>query len=150
MMPETLTCQIKNDLSEIAAVSQAVDDFVARHELPARVAFDLNLALEEILTNAISYGYDVDDDTGEHSIHIRGTMADGLITLEVEDDGRPFNPLEAANEEPDIKASIEDRPIGGLGLFMVRKLMDQLEYHRRGEKNLLVMKKLVSPQQLVS
>jgi anti-sigma regulatory factor (Ser/Thr protein kinase) len=102
--------------------------------------------LDEILTNAISYGYDRDGGTGEHLIHIRGTMADGLITLEVEDDGRPFNPLEVANREPDLTASIEDRPIGGLGLFMVNKLMDQLEYHRKGEKNLLVMKRLVPPQ----
>lgn len=133
--------RIKNDLSELAIAGRAIDDFVACQGLPARVAHELNLALDEVLTNIISYGYD--DDQDERSIQISIALADDAITVEVEDDGRPFNPLEAPVEAPDPLASIEDRRIGGLGIFLVRNMMDQLEYRRRGDKNTLIMKKRV-------
>lgn len=107
--------------------------------MPPRFAFDFNLALDEILTNVISYGY---NDGLEHIIYIRGCVSKETITVEVEDDGRPFNPLDAP--EPDVTASIEERPIGGLGIHLVRKLTDHQEYHRREGKNLLVMKKNIA------
>jgi anti-sigma regulatory factor (Ser/Thr protein kinase) len=97
---------------------------------------DLNLALEEILTNIISYGY---TDNREHEIRVSLSVQPGEVTAEVEDDGRPFNPLEAP--EPDTAKSLEEKMIGGLGIHLVRKLTDGLEYQRQEEKNRLVMKK---------
>jgi len=73
---------------------------------------------------------------------VKLTLGSGEITIEVEDDGQPFNPLEAP--EPDTTKSLEDRLVGGLGVYLVRKLMDGLEYRRHEGKNLLVMKKHVS------
>jgi serine/threonine-protein kinase RsbW len=97
---------------------------------------DLNLALEEILANIISYGY---SDNREHEIRVNLSVEPGKVRVDVEDDGQPFNPLEAP--EADTTKPLEERTIGGLGIHLVRKLMDGLEYKRQGEKNLLTIKK---------
>ncbi len=130
--------QLKNDLAELERLSQAIADFGAESGLSAQFLFSVNLALGEIVTNVISYGY---EDSGDHMITVRFLLGEGELTAEVEDDGRPFNPLDAP--EPDLDAPLEDRPIGGLGIHLVRKVMDRLEYRRRAGKNLLVMKKRV-------
>jgi anti-sigma regulatory factor (Ser/Thr protein kinase) len=140
-MPESLTITIKNDLSKIEPVSQVIADFIAQRQLPAKVAFDLNLALDELLTNSILYGYE--EGQKGHEIFIRVAHAGDFIELEIEDDGRPFNPLETP--EPDLQADLLDRPIGGLGFHLVRKLTDQIEYQRRDGKNILKIKKRARP-----
>jgi serine/threonine-protein kinase RsbW len=94
------------------------------------------LALEEILANIISYGY---ADDREHEITVSLDAQPGEVRVDVEDDGRPFNPLESP--EPYTGDSLEDRPVGGLGIHLVRALMDGLEYRRQGDRNLLTMKK---------
>lgn len=136
--PENLDVVITNDLSEIGRLSMIVEDFVARHDLSAQTAFELNLALDELLTNVISYGY---ADELEHKINIRGSIVDDLIVIEIEDDGREFNPFEL--KEPDLNAALMERPIGGLGIHLVRKMIDVVEYRRRDGKNIVVLKKNV-------
>lgn len=142
-MTDRVTLTLKNDLAELERVAAAVDAFGKRRNLPATALFDLHLALDEVLTNVVSYGY---DDDREHEIVVRLMLParDGsqLIEVEVEDDGRPFNPLEAA--APDVTAPVEERPIGGLGIYLVRRVMDDLEYQRRQDKNVLVMRKTVA------
>ena len=142
-MSRDTTVALKNDLAELERLSGVVEQFGKRHGLPTTALFDLHLALDEILTNVVSYGY---DDQHEHEIIVRLTLgADGdsrQLEVEVEDDGRPFNPLETA--PPDVNASIEDRPIGGLGIHLVRRVMDDLEYRRQRGKNVLVMRKTVA------
>src|SRR5229473_1090291 len=86
--------------------------------------------LGQLVTNVISYGY---EDTQEHEIILRLSLADGEMTAEIEDDGRPFNPLEVA--EPDLDIPLEERQVGGLGIFMVRKFMTDLAYQRHDGKN---------------
>jgi anti-sigma regulatory factor (Ser/Thr protein kinase) len=135
-MSADLEIKVNNTLSELQRVNEALTEFSRRHGLSAKVAHDLNLALEEILTNVISYGY---TDNGEHEIRVRLTARTGEITAEVQDDGRPFNPLTAP--EPDITKPVDDRAVGGLGIHLVRKLMDGLEYKRQGDRNFLIMKK---------
>jgi anti-sigma regulatory factor (Ser/Thr protein kinase) len=90
----------------------------------------------ELLTNVISYGYSND---GEHEITLRLRVEPEQIRVEVEDDGKPFNPLEVP--EADTTKSLEERAVGGLGIHLVRKLTDGLEYQRHKGKNLLVMRK---------
>ena len=90
----------------------------------------------EILTNIISYGY---TDSGEHEITVRLSIEPGEMRVDVEDDGKPFNPLEAP--EVDTTKPLEERALGGLGVHLVRKLTDGLEYQRHEGKNLLIMKK---------
>jgi serine/threonine-protein kinase RsbW len=130
--------QLKNDLAELERLSQAIADFAAGSGLPAKFLFDINLALEEIVTNVISYGY---EDDREHAITVRFLLEQEELTAEVEDDARPFNPLDAP--EPDLDRPLEERPIGGLGIHLVRKVMDRLEYRRQDGKNILIMKKRV-------
>jgi serine phosphatase RsbU (regulator of sigma subunit)/anti-sigma regulatory factor (Ser/Thr protein kinase) len=135
-MAEHVEIKLHNKLSELDRFNQALAEFGQQHGLPDKIMHDLNLALEEILTNIISYGY---TDAREHEIKVRLRAQPGEVKAEVEDDGQPFNPLDA--REPDTAKSLEERTIGGLGIHLVRKLMDGLEYKRQGERNLLTIKK---------
>lgn len=135
---DRLTVTLLNHQSEIQRVTELVEEFGQRHAFPEHVLFALTLALEEILMNVISYGY---RDTADHEIVVRIKLYDSMVRLEVEDDGVPFNLLEAP--EPDVSQSLEDRPIGGLGIHLTRKMMDNVEYHRMGLKNLVVMHKQI-------
>jgi phosphoserine phosphatase RsbU/P len=135
-MTEDFDIKLHNKLSELVSANQALTEFGRQHGLADNVLHDLNLALGEILTNIISYGY---ADSGEHEIAVRFSVELGEMRVEVEDDGQPFNPLEAP--EADTTKPLEERTIGGLGVHLVRKLMDGLEYQRHEGKNLLVMKK---------
>jgi len=130
----TVSVQLRNDLSEVQRLSQIVTDFAAQHDLAAELVFRVNLALEEIVTNVISYGY---DDRSEHEISVRLSWQDPRIELEVKDDGRPFNPLEAP--EPEVEKPLVERPVGGWGIHLTRKMMDHLEYRREGDRNCLVL-----------
>jgi serine/threonine-protein kinase RsbW len=129
---------LKNRLSELERASRFVEEVGKRCGLPAKAIFETNLALDEVLTNLISYAY---EDAGEHDIVVRLKVYGEEIALEVEDDGRPFNPLEVT--PPRLDVPVDQRPVGGLGIHLVRKVMDGLEYKRHGGKNLLVMKKRV-------
>ncbi|MBI3756913.1 MAG: SpoIIE family protein phosphatase [Deltaproteobacteria bacterium] len=135
---EPLTIFFKNQLSEIGRLAQGVTAFAEQRQLPSPLVFELNVALEEILTNVISYGY---EDAGEHEILLRLSYTGEKVTAEVEDDGRPFNPLAAA--APDTSKPLVDRPVGGLGIHLVRKIMDEVEYSRQQGKNRLVMTKRI-------
>ena len=83
--------------------------------------------------------YAHDDDGREHPIVVRLSVREGVLTAHVEDDGRAFNPLEAP--APDIDAGIDERPIGGLGIHLVRSVMSSVEYRREDGRNILIMTK---------
>ena len=129
---------LKNDLSEIERLADAVMHFGRENSLSDESVFDINLALEEVVNNIISYAY---TDKNEHHITIHLELEGQELILKVEDDGTPFNPLAVA--EPDIDKPLEEREPGGLGLFFVRKLTDKLEYKREHDKNILIMKKKI-------
>jgi sigma-B regulation protein RsbU (phosphoserine phosphatase) len=135
-MTEHVEIKLHNKLSELASANQTVTEFGQQHGLPDSVLHDFNLALGEILTNIISHGY---TDSREHEITVRLSIEPGEMRVDVEDDGKPFNPLEAP--EVDTTSPLEERAVGGLGVHLVRKLTDGLEYRRHEGKNLLVMKK---------
>ena len=132
---ETIVVELKNNLPEIERLVHIADDFGRCHRLNAETLHNVKVALDEILTNVISYAY---ADGGEHSIIIRFSLEQGRLIIAVEDDGRPFNPLNAP--EPDTKQLLEERPLGGLGIHLVRKLIDELEYRRQNDRNILVMR----------
>src|SRR4029077_18861751 len=94
-----------------------------------------SLALDETLTNAVSYAF---SEGGRHSIAVRIEHRDGYLTAIVSDDGAPFDPLSQA--APDVHAPIEQRKIGGLGIHLVRTLMETVEYRRRGDRNELTFR----------
>lgn len=137
-MSQTLEVTLHNRLSELERVSEVVASFGETHRLPGKVVHAVTLCLDEVVTNVIAYAY---DDEAEHRITLRLSLRAGEVAAEVEDDGKPFNPLDAP--APDLTQSLEDRPIGGLGVHFVRQLMDRVEYRREQGKNLLVMKKTI-------
>ena len=129
---------LKNKISEIERLADAVMQFGKENNFSDKVIFDINLALEEVVNNVISYAY---KDKNEHKINIYMELEGQVLLLKVEDDGIPFNPLAVA--EPDIDKPLEEREPGGLGLFFVRQLTDELEYKRENDKNVLIMKKKI-------
>jgi sigma-B regulation protein RsbU (phosphoserine phosphatase) len=135
-MSEILEIKLNNQLSELDRLNQNLTAFGQRHGLSSKVMHDLSLALEEILINIISYGY---TDDREHEIKVRLSTKAGAVNAEVEDDGRPFNPLEAP--QADITKPLAERAIGGLGIHLVRQLMDEVGYKRQADKNLLTITK---------
>ena len=129
--------RLKNDLAEIQLLAEAVEFFWEEQGLPQKALFQVNLALDELLTNTISYGY---PEGGEYELLVRLTLEEEKdLIIEIRDDGFPFNPLE--RDEPDISQDIEERPIGGLGIHLVRKMMDEIEYRWEDDHNVLVMRK---------
>ena len=136
MNEETLEISLVNDLREIARVAAQIDEFCASLDLTSEVAFAVNLALDEILTNTISYGYDDDE---PHRIEITvGPEAEALAIVIV-DDSAAFDLSSAPT--PDIGTSLEERPLGGLGLFLVHQMMDSVEYRREEGRNIVTLKK---------
>ena len=132
-----IAVELRNDLGEIDRIQHLVEERAAEWALSPSSLNAINVSLDEVLTNIISYGY---DDGAEHSIAIRVALeTDGQVTIEVADDGKPFNPLETP--EPDTDADIDDRPIGGLGIHLVLKLMDEVAYRRENDRNILTLKR---------
>ena len=104
--------------------------------MPASATQAAELALEEHLTNVFNYGY---SDNVVHEIIVRFSVNDDWFQIEIEDDGRRFNPLE--RPPVDTSMPLEQRPIGGLGIHLIRKFMDELDYQRVDGKNVLRMRK---------
>ncbi len=135
-MDKSASFRLKNAISEIGRLKDFGLSFAKASNLAGEFIADVNLALEEIASNIILYGY---ADKFEHWISVNLSLnSDGLI-VEIIDDAGPFNPLEYP--PPDISKPLEDRGIGGLGIHIVRNVMQDLEYRREQDKNILIMKK---------
>ncbi len=130
--------EFKNNLSNLDQLRQHCEEVGNSAGLPKKSIFQMNLALDELFTNIISYGFK--DDT-EHLIKIKIVVEDGELKIRIEDDGIPFNPMDT--EAPDLKCSIEDCKIGGLGIFFIKKMMDEICYERDGNLNILCLKKCI-------
>ena len=133
-MSATLSLRIETRLEELERITEAVEEFGAQEEWPPALIFHVNLALEELGVNIMNHGYD----EGIHEFDITLVSADDAVTIEIVDDGRPFDPLHDP-KEPDVDAAIDERPIGGLGVFFVREMMDEMRYRREDGKNRLTL-----------
>jgi len=100
-----------------------------------KMLFQLRLACEEVIVNIINYAYP--DSKG--SMEISYDINDNELVIVISDSGVPFNPIK--KEEPDLNIPLEERKIGGLGIFLVRNIMDQVEYQRDNGRNILTMRK---------
>jgi anti-sigma regulatory factor (Ser/Thr protein kinase) len=127
---------ITNTRVDLARVPQWVCDFAASHAIPATIASDLNVALDEVLSNIVKYAY-ADDEV--HRIDIQLTISAAAIEAQIEDDGVPFDPLAAS--APDLSAPLAERRVGGLGIHFVRTLMSEVTYTRTAGCNRLVLVK---------
>jgi anti-sigma regulatory factor (Ser/Thr protein kinase) len=141
-MQDQLVIELRSDLSEIRRVAEEVEAFGSRNKLPDIVIGHVNLALDELLTNTISYGFEPPAARrGPIAPLIKVTLKldDGRLLVELVDNGKPFDPFKRA--DPDVSRAIEDREIGGLGIFLVRKLMDQVGYARVNDQNRVTLVK---------
>ncbi len=119
---------------QLELIPAAVEEFAERDNWPPDLVFKLNLVLEELGVNIVNYS----GATGD--IEISLVSDEESVTVEISDDGRPFNPL-LDQETPDISAPLGNRPIGGLGIHLVRSMMDEMWYSREDGKNKLAMTK---------
>ena len=133
---DALEIRLANRLDQLETFNQEFAEFGRGHDLAPKIMHDINLAVEEILTNIIAHGY---TDGLEHEIRVSLSVGPGEVRVDVEDDGQPFNPLDAP--QPDLTKPLEQRAIGGLGIHLVRQLMDSFEYQRRETSNYVILKK---------
>lgn len=125
------------DLSALAVLADQVEEAVTGSGLPLDLSFKLNVALDEIITNIVSYG--AVDGVGPLSIEVTLRQFPDRLEADVTDNGVAFDPLSVP--PPDVTAAMEDRTIGGLGIHLVRNLMDKVAYSREGERNRLKLVK---------
>ena len=118
------------DTASISGVSDFFDNCLEEFMIPLRVGYSLKVVTDEIYSNIVYY-------SGANRAEILFRNDADKITLIFQDDGKPYNPLEA--EEPDITAGIEDRKIGGLGLFMVKKMAESVQYEYAASKNCMTV-----------
>ena len=134
-MSAEATLTVRNELAELERLSQFLARFWAENHLPEDLEFNTTLALEEVFANVVLHGY---QDSSPHEITVKVAFQDGAVVLSVEDDGIAFNPLDAP--PADLTQGLEDRPVGGLGIHLVRSLMSEVTYKRVGGRNHLEMK----------
>jgi serine/threonine-protein kinase RsbW len=136
MAKKEYSFKLKSNLSELDSLCQNLEDIGKKIGLSKKLIFEINLALDELFTNIISYGF---KDEGEHIIKVTLSPQNEELCLCIEDDGIPFNPTDF--ETTDVACSVENCKIGGLGIHIIRKLMDEICYQRCDDKNILTMKK---------
>lgn len=127
---------ILNQLDQLEYVANIMEMISEEWNIPTNIALNLNLVLEELVTNIIFYGY---DDNDEHKINISLAYQDKTIRVQIEDDGKEFDPLKVPI--PSIGKTIENSKIGGLGIHFVRNIMDDVNYLRLDNKNRLTLTK---------
>jgi serine/threonine-protein kinase RsbW len=134
----SITIRLPVEVREIERLNTLVRRFGELHEVPSRALYAVNLALDELVTNTILYGF---EDPAEQWFRVRVEVSGSELLGELVDEGRHFNPLEVP--APNLEASLRDRELGGLGLHLVRSLMDRLDYRREGAKNVLTLMKRI-------
>ena len=135
MSAPALNLTLKNDLSELARIAGAIEAHGEAHGWPTKWVLNLNISLDELITNMVSYGY---QDSDEHEIRVTLADRNGSLVTVLEDDGMEFDPFTEA-PEPDLDASVAERRIGGLGVYFVKTLMDEAIYERLGDRNRITL-----------
>ncbi|MGD9535638.1 MAG: SpoIIE family protein phosphatase [Alphaproteobacteria bacterium] len=130
---------VPNDLGRIETLAAEIEAFGEAQGLGPKLVFNINLVLDELLSNIINYGYG--DDGRPHEIKVTVAREGEEIRIEVEDDARPFNPLTA--DAPDLTAPLEARRIGGLGIHLVQSQMDHVEYQKLPNGNRMILRKRI-------
>ena len=127
---------LANDISEISRLYEFVEEVGNDFELSSDIVFNLNLVLEEAVVNIINYAYPKEE---HESIYLSARMHEGSIVLVLTDTGKEFDPTAAP--EADVTLSADDRQIGGLGIFLIRQIMNEVKYERIEGKNVLTLEK---------
>lgn len=129
---------IENKIQNLDQIAEFIEEFGNKNKLGLKIIFDLNLILDELITNTISYGYKDDE---VHTIDIIAETNADVVKLQIIDDGEEFNPLET--KEVNIDTPLKDKNIGGLGIHFIKQKADEISYERKENKNILrITKKL--------
>jgi sigma-B regulation protein RsbU (phosphoserine phosphatase) len=126
----------RNDLREIGRVNREFQKFAEEHGIPVEVGRKISILFDDLLSNVISYAF---PDDAAHEIEITTELATSRLTVTISDDGIPFNPLVAGT--PDTSLPLDKRALGGLGIHLIRNLVDDMSYQRRVERNVLTLVK---------
>jgi len=130
LVAETTDVTIRNDLADIAVLRDAVDRVGANARIPSAALYDLQVVLDEIVSNVIKYAWPAG---GAHEVRVRLTVDRGAVEVEVVDDGQPYDPREAPAP---VRAAPGRRPRpGGLGIHIARQLVDVFDYERKEPHN---------------
>lgn len=135
---ETSQLVLTNKISELNKLRDFLEDIAEPWDIPPAVSMSVNLALEEAFANIVNYGF---TDGGEHRITFCFKKQDKRLVISITDHGQAFDPTRQS--PPDTSLPAEDRPIGGLGIFLVNKIMDKVEYERKKNTNQLTLTKLI-------
>ncbi len=127
---------VENQIGELSSLAGKIEKLAEQWGLSPAIAMNINLVVEEALTNVIFYAF---ADNDKHEIEITVSLENKRLTIKIEDDGIPFNPLE--KEQPDINLPAEERPVGGLGIFLMSQVMDEMHYNRQRNHNILTLNK---------
>lgn len=128
--------RLQNKLEELEKISLFLEQMGDELEIPLAVTMTLNLVIEEAFTNVVKYAY---DDSLAHQIEITLEKTGGHLIIKIIDDGKEFDPT--LQDDPDVTLTAEDRSIGGLGIFFMRKMMDGVNYQRINNLNVLELTK---------
>jgi sigma-B regulation protein RsbU (phosphoserine phosphatase) len=132
---------VANKLEEIARAVSSFNEFAEAEGIAAPVRRSVNLVLDELLNNVISYAF---ADEADHDIGVTFELSGDRLSVTISDDGSPFNPF--AGSPPNTGLSIEEREIGGLGIHLVRSMMDEVSYNRRTDRNVVILVKYMDDQ----
>ncbi len=136
MPADTIHVSVRNDIHEVARASEILAGFWADHQLPSEPEMDASLALEEILSNVIRHGCEPGRD---YDIRVRISLGKGRYELQISDNATPYNPL--LRPDPNLDLPLEQRTPGGLGIFLVKQLADDLRYEFENGRNILTFRK---------
>jgi serine/threonine-protein kinase RsbW len=131
---------VPSDAEQLGALTQFLRQFWADASLPPAQALAFELALEEVFMNVVRHG---SPDGTTPRVEVSLSLRDSGLVMTIEDDGPPFDPLTVP--PPDVTASLGARPVGGLGVFLVRQMMDAVSYQRVGSRNQLRLTKEIAP-----
>jgi sigma-B regulation protein RsbU (phosphoserine phosphatase) len=132
---------VANKFEEIARAVSSFNEFAEAEGIAAPVRRSVNLVLDELLNNVISYAF---ADEADHDIGVTFELSGDRLSVTISDDGSPFNPF--AGSPPNTGLSIEEREIGGLGIHLVRSMMDEVSYNRRTDRNVVILVKYMDDQ----
>lgn len=127
---------IKNQITEIDRLNKSFNVFAENIGIPNTDSQKINLVFDELLNNIMTYAY---QDEVEHDIEVKWELSGDRLTVTIADDGIPFNPF--GTETPDTALSLEEREVGGLGIHLVRNVMDKVLYQRHIDKNVVTLTK---------
>jgi sigma-B regulation protein RsbU (phosphoserine phosphatase) len=131
---------IKNGLPAIEQVTERFNSFADEHNIDTGIRRKMSIVFDEFLNNIISYAY---NDDHEHDIDINVKLINNQLSVTITDDGIPFDPF--SSKSPDTDSSLDEREIGGLGIHLVRNMMDKVSYQRKDDKNIVKLIKSLNP-----